>query len=81
MQVLWFGDRYVGVNLENPSFAEVARAMGAEGITVGDVSQVGDALRAATDAQVCECAIDELIQCIRNFSRNRIYNCNLPHRK
>ena len=72
MQVLWFGDRYVGVNLENPSFAEVARAMGAEGITVGDVSQVGDALRAATDAQVCECAIDELIQSIRNFSRNRI---------
>ena len=50
-QVLWFGDRYVGVNLENPSFAEVARAMGAEGITVDDVSQVGDALRAATDAQ------------------------------
>ena len=30
-QVLWFGDRYVGVNLENPSFAEVARSMGAEG--------------------------------------------------
>ena len=65
----------MGVNLENPSFAEVARAMGAEGITVGDVSQVGDALRAATDAQVCECAIDpidELIQSILNFSRNRI---------
>ena len=51
-QVLWFGDRYVGVNLENPSFAEVARAMGAEGVTIDDVSQVGDALRAATDAQV-----------------------------
>ena len=53
-QVLWFGDRYVGVNLENPSFAQVARAMGAEGITVDNVSQVGDALRAATDAQVGE---------------------------
>ena len=52
LQVLWFGDRYVGVNLENPSFAEVARAMGAHGVTVTDVDQVGDALRAATDAQV-----------------------------
>jgi sulfoacetaldehyde acetyltransferase len=42
-QVLWFGDRYVGTQLENPSFAEVARAMGAEGITCNDNSQVGDA--------------------------------------
>lgn len=23
-QVLWFGDRYVGVNLDNPSFAAIA---------------------------------------------------------
>jgi sulfoacetaldehyde acetyltransferase len=50
-QVLWFGDRYVGVQLENPSFAEVARSMGAEGITVSDISEVGDALRQATEAQ------------------------------
>ena len=50
-QVLWFGDRYVGVQLENPSFAEVARSMGAEGVTVSDLSEVGDALRQATDAQ------------------------------
>jgi sulfoacetaldehyde acetyltransferase len=33
-QVLWFGDRYVGSQLKNPSFAEVARSMGAEGIQV-----------------------------------------------
>jgi len=50
-QVLWFGDRYVGVNLENPSFAEVARSMGAEGITVDHIDQVGDALRNACNAQ------------------------------
>lgn len=42
-QVLWFGDRYVGTQLENPSFAEVARAMGAEGITCNSIDQVGDA--------------------------------------
>lgn len=29
-QVLWFGDRYVGSQLTNPSFSEVAIAMGAE---------------------------------------------------
>merc|ERR1719329_1171297 len=48
-QVLWFGDRYIGTQLENPSFAEVARAMGAEGITVSDINEVGDALREATE--------------------------------
>ena len=50
-QVLWFGDRYVGVNLENPSFAEVARSMGAEGITVDKIEDVGPALKQACEAQ------------------------------
>jgi sulfoacetaldehyde acetyltransferase len=44
-QVLWFGDRYVGTQLENPSFAEIARAMGAEGITCDNIDQVGDAFK------------------------------------
>ena len=46
-QVDYFADRFLGTNLVNPSFAEVARAMGAEGITVGHADQVGDALGAA----------------------------------
>jgi len=50
-QVLWFGDRYVGTNLENPSFAEIARSMGAEGITCNHHDQVGDALRKAVANQ------------------------------
>lgn len=50
-QVLWFGDRYVGVNLENPSFAEVARSMGAEGITVDKIEDVGPALKKACEDQ------------------------------
>ena len=52
-QVLWFGDRYVGVNLWNPDtgFAGISKAMGAEGIQVSHVDEVGDALRQATAAQ------------------------------
>ena len=52
-QVLWFGDRYVGSNLWHPDtgFAGIAQAMGAEGIQVSNVDEVGDALRQATAAQ------------------------------
>merc|ERR1719453_69094 len=46
-QVLWFGDRYVGTNLESPSFAEIAKAMGAEGIRVTNIDEVGGALQKA----------------------------------
>jgi len=41
----------VGSNLANPSFAGIARAMGAEGIEVTHPDQVGDALRAALALQ------------------------------
>lgn len=47
-QIDFFGDRFIGTNLENPNFAEVAKAMGGEGITVDHPDQVGDALRTAT---------------------------------
>ena len=46
-QLDFFDSRCVATNLENPSFAEIARAMGAAGVSVGHVDQVGDALRAA----------------------------------
>ena len=46
-QIDYYADRYVGTNLKNPSFAGIAKAMGAEGITVGRPGEVGDALRAA----------------------------------
>merc|ERR1719197_285104 len=51
-QVLWFGDRYVGTNLESPSFAGIAKAMGAEGVQVSNAEEIGPALRAATDRQM-----------------------------
>jgi sulfoacetaldehyde acetyltransferase len=47
----FYSNRFLGVNLENPSFAGIAKAMGAEGIVVDKVSSVGDALRAACRAQ------------------------------
>ena len=47
----FYSNRFLGVNLENPSFAGIARAMGAEGVRVEKVSEVGAALRDACKAQ------------------------------
>ena len=46
-QVDYFADRYLGTNLENPNFADIAIAMGAEGVTVSRVGDIGDALTGA----------------------------------
>lgn len=55
-QVLWFGDRYVGTNFDNPfvGFAGIAKAMGAEGIQVSKAEDVGPALKKAIDMQMNE---------------------------
>ncbi len=50
-QVDFYGNRFVGVNLESPSFAGIAEAMGARGVRVERLDQVGDALREACAAQ------------------------------
>ena len=50
-QVDFYNHRFFGTDLENPSFAAIARAMGAEGRTIDQLSEVGPALRAATAAQ------------------------------
>jgi len=47
-QIDFYDDRFLGTNLANPSFAEIARAMGAQGVKVDAADQVGDALREAT---------------------------------
>jgi sulfoacetaldehyde acetyltransferase len=46
-QIDYFNNRYLGTNLENPNFAEVAKAMGAKGMTVDHVDDIGDALKSA----------------------------------
>jgi len=46
-QVDYFSNRFLGTNLKNPNFADVAESMGANGITVDHVDEIGDALRGA----------------------------------
>ncbi|MEI7613028.1 MAG: thiamine pyrophosphate-dependent enzyme, partial [Betaproteobacteria bacterium] len=46
-QIDYFDNRFLGTDLVNPNFAEVAKAMGANGITVEHEDQVGDALKSA----------------------------------
>lgn len=50
-QVDFYGNRFLGVNLKSPSFAGIAEAMGARGVRVERLDQVGDALREACAAQ------------------------------
>jgi sulfoacetaldehyde acetyltransferase len=47
----FYSQRFQGVELDNPSWAAVGRAFGCEGITVDNVSDVGDALRESARRQ------------------------------
>lgn len=51
-QVDFYDRRFVAGELDNPSFAEIARAMGAEGVVVDRLEDVGPALSAAVEAQL-----------------------------
>ncbi len=51
-QVDFYSRRFVADELDNPSFAEVARSMGALGVTVDKLEDVGPALKKAIDAQM-----------------------------
>ena len=51
-QVDFYGRRFVAGELESESWAGVARAMGAEGITVDQLEDVGPALEKAVDMQM-----------------------------
>ena len=46
-QIDYFEKRFLGTNLKNPNFADVAESMGAHGLTVEHVDEIGDALRGA----------------------------------
>ena len=45
-QVDFYDNRYVGTNLTNPSFAEISKTMGGEGMKVTKPEEVGPALKA-----------------------------------
>jgi sulfoacetaldehyde acetyltransferase len=47
----FYANRFLGVNLENPSFAAIAKAMGAEGMRIEALADVAAALRDACKAQ------------------------------
>jgi sulfoacetaldehyde acetyltransferase len=51
-QVDFYNRRFVAGELENESFAQIARAMGAEGIRVDKIEDVGPALKKAIDLQM-----------------------------
>ena len=53
-QVDFYSRRFVADELINPSFADVARSMGAEGITVDKLEDVGPALKKAIDMQMTD---------------------------
>ena len=51
-QVDFYGRRFVAGELDNTSFAEIGRSMGAEGITVDSLEGIGPALTKAVDMQM-----------------------------
>lgn len=67
-QVDFYNRRFVAGELDNPSFAGIAKAMGAEGIVVDRLEDVGPALKKAIDMQMNEgktCVIE--IMCTREL--------------
>ena len=67
-QVDFYNRRFVAGELESPSFAGMAIAMGAEGIVVDQLDQVGPALKKAVEMQMNEgktCVIE--IMCTREL--------------
>lgn len=53
-QVEFYNRRFVADELDNQSFAEIGRSMGAEGITVDRIEDVGPALKKAVNMQMNE---------------------------
>ena len=67
-QVDFYNRRFVAGELDSPSFAGIAKSMGAEGIVVDQLDQVGPALKKAVDMQMKEgktCVIE--IMCTREL--------------
>jgi sulfoacetaldehyde acetyltransferase len=67
-QVYFYNRRFVAGELESESFAGIAKAMGAEGIVVDKLEDVGSALKKAVDMQMNEgktCVIE--IMCTREL--------------
>lgn len=67
-QVDFYNRRFVAGELDNPSFAGIAKAMGAEGLVVDRLEDVGSALKRAVDMQMNQrktCIVE--IMCTREL--------------
>ena len=67
-QVDFYDRRFVAGELDSPSFAGIAKSMGAEGIVVDQIDQVGPSLKKAIDMQMKEgktCVVE--IMCTREL--------------
>lgn len=67
-QVDFYNRRFVAGELDSPSFAGMAKSMGAEGIVVDELDQVGPALKKAVEMQMKEgktCVVE--IMCTREL--------------
>ena len=67
-QVDFYNRRFVAGELDSPSFAGIAKSMGAEGIVVDQLDQVGPALKKAINMQMKEgktCVVE--IMCTREL--------------
>ncbi len=67
-QVEFYNRRFVAGELESESFAEIAKAMGAEGMTIDQLDEVGPALEKAIEMQMKEgktCVIE--VMCTREL--------------
>jgi sulfoacetaldehyde acetyltransferase len=67
-QVDFYNRRFVAGELDSPSFAGMAKSMGAEGIVVDQLDQVGPALKKAVEMQMKEgktCVVE--IMCTREL--------------
>ena len=67
-QVDFYNRRFVAGELDSPSFAGIAKSMGAEGIVVDQIDQVGPSLKKAIDMQMKEgktCVVE--IMCTREL--------------
>lgn len=49
-QMDFYAERYVGTILDNPSFAEIAKAMGSSAVRIARIDEIGEALREAARA-------------------------------
>jgi sulfoacetaldehyde acetyltransferase len=79
----FFGQRYFFTDLENPDFAEVARAMGAHGVSIREPGEIGPAIKEAIALSVpavLDIHVDPEILC-EPYRRDALLTPNRLHER